>query len=31
MSVGPEVAGKKFPATSGIRPMTRERFASRML
>jgi hypothetical protein len=31
MSMGPELVGKKFPTKSGIRPMTRERFASRML
>ena len=31
MSTGPEVVGKKFTANSGICPMTRERFASRML
>jgi hypothetical protein len=31
MSIGPELVGKKFPSKSGIRPMTRERFASRVL
>jgi hypothetical protein len=31
MSMGPESVGKKFPTKSGIRPMTRERFASRVL
>jgi hypothetical protein len=31
MSIGPELVGKKFPSKSGIRPMPRERFASRVL
>ncbi len=31
MSIGPELVGKKFPSKSGIRPMTRELFASRVL
>jgi hypothetical protein len=35
MSIGPELVGKKcptkFPTNSGVRPMTRERFASRVL
>jgi hypothetical protein len=35
MSIGPELVGKKFPTKfptkSGVRPMTRERFASRVL
>jgi hypothetical protein len=31
MSMGPELVGNFFPTKSGIRPMTRERFASRML
>jgi hypothetical protein len=30
MSIGPELVGKKFPSKSGIRPMPRERFASRV-
>jgi hypothetical protein len=31
MSMGPESVRKKFPTNSGIRPMTRERFASSVL
>jgi hypothetical protein len=31
MSTGSELVGNFFPIKSGIRPMTRERFASRML
>jgi hypothetical protein len=31
MSMGPESVGKKFPTNSGIRLMTRERFASKVL
>jgi hypothetical protein len=31
MSIGPDLVGKKFPTKSGFRPMTRERFASRVL
>jgi hypothetical protein len=30
MSIRPELLGKKFPSKSGIRPMTRERFISRV-
>jgi hypothetical protein len=31
MSIGPDLVGNFFPTKSGFRPMTRERFASRVL
>jgi hypothetical protein len=31
MSISPELIGKKFPSKSGLRPMPREHFASRVL